>query len=78
MIKTLFRQFVTGPDNDEIAAYARPHDPADYELPELDGSGPAAADIPLDSTKPDASWNVWPPRTLPPRSCQTGTPRSLP
>ena len=37
------RQLVKGPDTDELAAYARPHDPADYERPELDGSGPAAA-----------------------------------
>ena len=51
-------------DNDEMATYARPHDPADYERPELDGSGRTAADIPLDGTKPDASWNVWPPRIL--------------
>ncbi len=47
-----------------MAATARPHDPADYLLPELDGTGPAAVDIPLDSTKPDASWDVWPSRTL--------------
>lgn len=51
-------------DNDRLAAYARPHDPADYVRPELDGSGPKAADIPLDGTKPDASWEVWAPRTL--------------
>ena len=58
------RQLVKGPDTDELAAYARPHDPADYERPELDGSGPAAADIPLDKTAPDATWNHWPERTL--------------
>ena len=51
-------------DNDRLAACARPHDPLDYERPLLDGSGPRAVDIPLDSTKPDASWDVWPPRTL--------------
>ncbi len=51
-------------DNEQLAAYARPHDPADYLRPELDGSGPAAADIPLGRTAPDASWNVWPERTL--------------
>ena len=51
-------------DNERLAAYARPHDPVDYERPELDGSGSKAADIPLDRTKPDASWDVWPPRTL--------------
>ena len=48
----------------DFAALARPHDPADYVLPELDGSGPKAADIPLDGTADDASWNVWAPRTL--------------
>jgi len=64
MIRQLVRQFLAGPDNDRLAAYARPHDPADYERPELDGSGPPAADIPLDSTKPDATWEVWAPRTL--------------
>ena len=58
------RQLVKGPDTDELAAYARPHDPVDYERPELDGSGPAAADIPLDKTAPDATWNHWPERTL--------------
>ncbi len=31
MIKQLLRQFVKGPDNDELDGYARPHDPADYE-----------------------------------------------
>lgn len=47
-----------------MADTARPHDPVDYALPTLDGTGPTAADIPLDGTKPDASWDVWPPRTL--------------
>ncbi len=51
-------------DNERLAAYARPHDPADYELPELNGSGPKASDIPLDSTRRDASWAVWAERTL--------------
>ena len=37
--------------------------PWDYARPELDGSGPAAADIPLDGTKPGASLDVWPPHT---------------
>ena len=63
-IGAILRQVVSRPDNDELAAYARPHDPADYERPDLDGSGPKATDIPLDSTKPDASWEVWPERTL--------------
>ncbi len=61
-MKRRWRRF--GIDNERFAAYARPHDSVDYERPELDGSGPKAVDIPLDGTKPDASWNVWPPRTL--------------
>lgn len=52
------------PDNDALAGYARPPDPTDYERPDLDGSGSKASEIPLDSTKPNASWNVWAPRTL--------------
>jgi hypothetical protein len=52
------------PDNDAFAAAPRPHDPADYERPELDGTGLKAADIALDSTKPGASLKVWPERTL--------------
>lgn len=61
-VRRLFRLLRV--DNERLAAYARPHDPADYERPELDGSGPTTTDIPLDGTRPDASWNVWPPRTL--------------
>lgn len=61
---TVIKQLASRPDNDAFAAAPRPHDPADYARPELDGSGPAAADIPLDSSKPDASLKVWPPRTL--------------
>ena len=63
-IIAILRRLGGGVDNDQLAAYARPHDPADYEVPELDGSGPAAADIPLGETAPDASWDVWPARTL--------------
>ena len=61
---TVLSQLVSRPDNDAFAAAPRPHDPADYERPELDGSGPAASDIPLDGTKPGASLEVWAPRTL--------------
>jgi len=50
--------------NERFARWARPHDPADYDRPALDDSGVAAAEIPLDRTKPDASWDVWPPRSL--------------
>lgn len=55
---------IGGVDNDKLAAHARPHDPADYHRPQLDGSGPDPADIELVRTKADASWNVWPPRIL--------------
>lgn len=51
-------------DNEAMAGYVRPIDPGDYEIPELDGSGPAAADVPVVRTAPDASWNVWPPLVL--------------
>ncbi|MEM8621479.1 MAG: hypothetical protein AAGF73_17340 [Actinomycetota bacterium] len=47
-----------------MAATARPHDPDDYAIPDLDGTGPTAREIPLDHTAPDASWDVWPARTL--------------
>lgn len=60
----ILKQLVGGVDNDRLAGYARPHDPADYERPELDGSGRSAADIPLARTAADASWDVWPARTL--------------
>ena len=61
---TVLSQLVSRPDNDAFAAAPRPHDPADYERPELDGSGSAASDIALDGTKPGASLEVWAPRTL--------------
>ena len=61
---TVIKQLFARPDNELFATSARPHDPADYARPELDGSGPAAADIPLDGTKPGATLDVWPPRTL--------------
>ena len=61
---TVISQLVSRPDNDAFAAAPRPHDPADYERPELDGSGPRASDIALDGTKPGASLEVWAPRTL--------------
>ena len=63
-IRTIISRLVRRPDNDALAAYPRPHDPDDYVLPELDGSGPKAADIALDRTAPDASWERWAPRTL--------------
>ena len=46
------------------AALARPHDPTDYVVPTLDGSGPKAAQVPKEVTGPNASWNVWPSRVL--------------
>jgi len=63
-LKAVVKQLASSVDNEGFAAAPRPHDPADYVRPELDGSGPAVADIPLDGTKPDASLDVWPPRTL--------------
>jgi len=63
-VRNVLRGVVSGADNEVMAAAARPHDPADYERPELDGSGPSASDVPLDGTQPGASLDVWPPRTL--------------
>lgn len=63
-LTTVVKQLTSKADNEGFAAAARPHDPADYVRPELDGSGPVAADIPLDGTKPGASLEVWPDRTL--------------
>jgi hypothetical protein len=63
-LRSIARVFVAGVDNDRFAAAARPHDPADYQRPELDGSGLATTDIPLDGTKQGASLDVWAPRTL--------------
>ena len=51
-------------DNEAMARYVRPIDRGDYEIPELDGSGPAAAEMPMVRTAADASWNVWPPLVL--------------
>ena len=63
-IGELIKTLTAGVDNDRFATAARPYDPADYERPELDGSGPRAADIPLDGTTAGGSLDVWPPRTL--------------
>ena len=63
-LATVIRTLVARPNNEAFAAAPRPHDPADYELPELDGSGASASDLPLDGTKPGASLAVWPSRTL--------------
>ena len=64
LFRTVVRLLGSGVDNDRFAAAARPHDPADYERPRLDGSGLAAADIPLDGTEQGATLDVWAPRTL--------------
>ncbi len=63
-LATVIRTLVARPNNEAFAAAPRPHDPADYERPELDGSGASASDLPLDGTKPGASLAVWPSRTL--------------
>ncbi|MGI9604104.1 MAG: hypothetical protein ACR2QE_19640 [Acidimicrobiales bacterium] len=64
LVLTALGSFARGVDNDGFAAAARPHDPIDYQRPELDGSGSKTADIPLDGTEPGASLDVWPARTL--------------
>ena len=38
-LMTVIKQFAAKPNNDLFAAAARPHDPADYSRPALDGSG---------------------------------------
>jgi hypothetical protein len=62
--RTVLKQLASSIDNEAFAAAPRPHDPLDYERPELDGSGLPASEIPLDGTQPGASLRVWPPRTL--------------
>ena len=63
-LTTVIKRVTSKVDNDEFAAAPRPHDPVDYERPELDGFGPPASEIPLDGTMPGASLDIWPPRTL--------------
>jgi len=63
-LKAVIKAFRSKPDNAAMAAGSRPTDPADYELPELDGSGVPVSDIPLDGTADGATMGVWAPRTL--------------
>ncbi len=58
------RRFLAGEHSKVFAAAARPHDPVDYERPELDGSGPVATDFPLGKTAPGASLDKWPARVM--------------
>lgn len=58
------KQFLGTGQTERFAAAARPHDPADYTIPELDGSGPTTVDFPLGKTAPGASLDVWAPRVL--------------
>ena len=58
------RRFLAGDHAKVFAAAARPHDPADYERPQLDGSGPLATDFPLGKTQPGASLDKWPDRVM--------------
>ncbi len=58
------RRFLSGEHSKVFAAAVRPHDPADYERPDLDGSGPVATDFPLGKTAPGASLDVWPARAM--------------
>lgn len=60
----VIRRLLVGSPAGMLAAAARPHDPADYAHPELDGSGPVAADFPLGKTAPGASLDRWPARPL--------------
>ena len=63
-VAAVVRRFATPVDNERLAAAARPHDPADYARPDLDGRGPKATDIALGGSLPGASLDVWPARTL--------------
>ena len=58
------RGFLAGKQSKVFAAAARPHDPADYGRPELDGSGPLTTDFPLGKTQPGASLDKWPGRVM--------------
>lgn len=58
------RGFLAGKQSKVFAVAARPHDPADYGRPELDGSGPLATDFPLGKTQPGASLDKWPGRVM--------------
>jgi hypothetical protein len=63
-IRAAAKTFFSRTDPSVFEAFPRPIDPADYELPELDGSGIPVAEIPLGGTTDDASPEVWAPRTL--------------
>ena len=63
-IRAAAKTFFSKTDPSVYEAFPRPIDPADYELPALDGSGIPVAEIPLDGTTDDASPEVWAPRTL--------------
>ncbi|NNE73610.1 MAG: hypothetical protein HKN26_08105 [Acidimicrobiales bacterium] len=63
-LHTILKSFTGRADTELFAAASRPIDPDDYLLPDLDGSGPATTDIPLDKTAPDATLDGWPARTL--------------
>ncbi len=66
-ITSAIRQFLFllgGGQNEAYAAAARPHDPADYERPELNGAGPVATDFPLGKTQPGASLDMWAERVM--------------
>ncbi|MDP6605423.1 MAG: hypothetical protein QF664_04075 [Dehalococcoidia bacterium] len=58
------RRLLAGNPAGVLAAAPRPHDPADYERPELDGAGPVAADFPLGKTAPGATLERWPARVM--------------
>ncbi len=58
------RRVLAGERSKVFAAAARPHDPVDYERPDLDGSGPLATDFPLGKTAPGASLDKWADRVM--------------
>jgi hypothetical protein len=64
VVRQLSGMLRNGEQRRAMAAAPRPHDPADYARPDLDGSGPPATDFPLGHTAPDASLQQWAPRVL--------------
>ena len=63
-ILTTMKSLGTRVASDRFASAAGPHDPTDYEPPELDGPGPMGNQIPFEGSKEGTSLDVWPPRTL--------------
>lgn len=64
LLRQATRMLRNGEERRAMAAAPRPHDPADYVRPVLDGSGPLAKDFPMGHTAPGASLFEWAPRVL--------------